>query len=161
MTTESISENSGTSLRRSIATGGFIIAITHAVIVHVIFVSIIGGNSLITLYQYIASGALGLSAFEGGIGTALIGVVIHFFVSYVITAIYFISADRVSLIGRFPIAISLIYGFLVFIVMNIIVTPLSATPTLPEPSTFEIVFALVEEIAVSGLLVGILAKRRG
>jgi hypothetical protein len=47
--------------------------------------------------------------------------------------------------------------------MNMIVTPLSATPLLPTPTTSELIVAIIVHILVAGLLLGIPApinKRR-
>ena len=73
--------------------------------------------------------------------------------------VFILSADRIPLLRRYVILGSLLYGFGVFIVMNMIVTPLSATPPLPAPTTPELVVAILDHILVFGLLLGILVRR--
>ena len=92
------------------------------VIINHWFVQCPWGIPLISVYQYIASGALGKAAFAGGIATALLGALFHFLFSIVIAGVFILSADRIPLLRRYVIPGSLLYGFGVFIVMNMIVT---------------------------------------
>ena len=65
---------SSNSLPRLSVVTGLIISIADMIIYSWLVVSILFGIPLITFFQYIASGALGESAFAGGIATAFIGV---------------------------------------------------------------------------------------
>jgi hypothetical protein len=150
--------DSRNSLLRSIVLGGmfiFIIQLIHSWIV----TTLIQKTPFILVWQYIASGALGMVAFEGGIGTALLGLFFHLIISFVIAVIFFLSADRIPLLRRYAIAGSLLYGFGVFIVMNLIVTPLSAAPPLPTPTIPWLIEAIIEHVLAIGLPLGILAQR--
>jgi hypothetical protein len=146
------------SLLRSIALGGmfiFIIQSIHSWIVP----TLIQKTPFIVVWQYIASGVLGMAAFEGGIATALLGLFLHLIISLVIAGVFILSADLFPLLRRYPIAGSLLYGFGVFIVMNIIVTPLSATPPLPAPTMPWLIEAIIEHVLAIGLPLGILVQR--
>jgi len=147
------------SLLRLSVIGGLIVGTADVIIYHWFVQSVLGGVPLITLYQYIASGALGESAFAGGIATALLGVLFHYLISIVIAGVFILSANRIPLLRRYIIPGSLLYGFGVFIVMNMIVTPLSATPPLPTPTTPQLIVMIIDHILVFGLLLGILVRR--
>jgi hypothetical protein len=147
------------SLLRSVIVGGLFIGILDAIIWHWIVVSLLDGQPLMTVYQYIASGALGMSAFEGGISTALLGVFFHLVISFVIAAVFLLAADRIPLVRRYAIPASLVYGFGVFIVMNMIVTPLSLTPEIPAPTMTDLVIAILDHMLVIGLPLGIIVWR--
>jgi len=147
------------SLLRLSLIAGLIIGFADAVIYHWFVQNVLGGVPLISLYQYIASGALGESAFAGGIATALFGVLFHYLISIVIAGVFVLSVDRIPLLRRYVMPGSLLYGFGVFIVMNMIVTPLSTTPPLPAPTTPELIVAILDHILVFGLLLGILVRR--
>ncbi len=147
------------SLIRPIALGGLIIGTADAIIYHWFVSSVLGGNPLTSVYQYIASGALGESAFAGGIATVLLGVLIHFFIALVVAGVFILSATRIFLLRRNPIVGSLLYGFGVFIVMNMIVTPLSAAPVLPAPTTPMLIVNILDHMLVIGLPLGILVQR--
>lgn len=147
------------SLLRFILMGTLIMGTLDAIIWHVIVVSLIGKQPLMSVYQYIASGAIGMSAFEGGIPTALLGLFFHYVVAFLITAVFMLAADRIPLVRRYAIPASLVYGFVVFIVMNMIVTPLSLTPELPPPTTSELIIATLDHVLIIGLPLGILVRR--
>ena len=151
--------NGRNSLLRSSVIAGLIIGTADVIIYHWFVTSVLGGIPLISVYQYIASGALGESAFAGGIATALLGVLFHFLFSIVIASVFILSADRIPLLRRYVIPGSLLFGFGVFIVMNMIVTPLSATPPLPAPTTPQLIVNILDHLLVFGLLLGILARR--
>jgi hypothetical protein len=55
------------------------------------------------LLQYIASGALGKAAFEGGIGTALIGAGFHYSIAIVMVLVYFLASRRYRVLVRYPV----------------------------------------------------------
>lgn len=144
---------------RSILLGGLIIGIVHAIIHHWIFVSLIEGNPLISVYQYLASGVLGIAAFEGGMPAALLGVFFHFLVSFVVAAVFVLSAQRIALLRRYPIPSAIVYGLGVLLVMNAIVLRLSAAPVLPPPTTPQLIELVLEHCLVIGLTLGILVQR--
>jgi hypothetical protein len=127
-TTTSTSHVNRHSLLRSVALGGMIIGVTQLIIQEWFVFSVLSNSPFITVMQYIASGVLGNAAFDGGIGTALLGVLFHFFISFVIAGVFILSADRIPLLGRYAIPGALVYGFGVFIVLNFIVIPLSKAP---------------------------------
>ena len=157
-TITSISLTNRSSLLRPIALGGMFIFISQ--LIHSWIVpSLIQKTPFIVVLQYIASGALGMAAFEGGIATALLGVLFHFIISFVIASVFILSASRNPLLRRYAIAGSLLYGFGVFIVMNMIVTPLSAAPPLPVPTIPWLIENILEHILVVGLSLGILVQR--
>ena len=138
---------------------GLIVGTADVIIYHWFVQNVLGRVPLISLYQYIASGALGEAAFTGGIATALLGALFHYLISIVIAGVFILSADRIPLLRRYLIPGALLYGFGVFIVMNMIVTPLSATPPLPAPTTSELILTIVDHILIFGLLLGILVRR--
>jgi hypothetical protein len=157
-TASSLSLATRTSLVRPIVLGGMFIFICQ--IIHQwITVTLVQGNPYILVWQYIASGILGAAAFEGGIATALLGVLFHLIIAFVIAGVFILSTNRIPLLRRHPIAGSLLYGFGVFVVMNMIVTPLSAAPPLPAPTLPWLIEAVIEHIVVVGLPLGILVQR--
>jgi hypothetical protein len=147
------------SLLRLSVIAGLIIGAADEIIYHWFVTNVLGGVPLISVYQYIASGALGNAAFAGGIATALLGVLFHYLISIVIAGVFILSANRIPLLRRYLIPGSLLYGFGVFIVMNMIVTPLSATPPLPTPTMSQLIVMILDHILIFGLLLGILVQR--
>src|SRR6266487_876231 len=131
------------SLLRLSVIAGLIIGFADEIIYHWFVTNVLGGLPLISVYQYIASGALGNAAFAGGIATALLGVLFHYLISIVIAGVFILSANRIPLLRRYLIPGSLLYGFGVFVVMNMIVLPLSAAPPLPPPTMPQLIVMIL------------------
>jgi hypothetical protein len=85
------------------------------------------------LLQYIASGALGKAAFEGGIGTALIGAGFHYSIAIVMVLVYFLASRRYRMLVQYPVRYGLPYGLLLWGVMTYVVVPLSQAQTSAKP----------------------------
>src|SRR4029079_17995499 len=86
------------------------------------------GMAPVRLLQTVASGALGKSAFAGGTGTAMLGLALHFALSYLWAGLFLIAASRAPRLLRHPLASGIAFGVLVFFSMRLIVLPLSAFP---------------------------------
>ena len=149
---------SRSSLLRSVVLGGMFIFISQT-IHQWITITLIQKTPFVLIWQYIASGALGESAFTGGVATALLGVLFHLIISLVIATVFILSADRIPLLRRYVIPASLLYGFGVFIVMNMIVTPLSAAPPIPAPALPWLIEGIVEHTLLAGLSLGLIVQR--
>jgi uncharacterized membrane protein len=158
ITSTSKSFDTRSSLLWTIVLGGTFIFI--AQIIHQgIVVTLIQKTPFILIWQYIASGLLGDAAFAGDMATALLGLFFHLIISFVIAAVFILAADRIPLLRRHVIVGSLLYGFGVFTVMNMIVTPLSAAPSLPAPPLPWLIEAILEHILIVGLALGIIVQR--
>ena len=151
--------NNRNSLLRSIVLGGLIIGTLHLVIENFLVFSLLYKTPFMTVLQYIASGALGDAAFVGGLATALLGVIIHYLISFVIAGVFILSAARIPLLRRNVIVGSLLFGFAAFVVMNFIVIPLSATPVLPPPTLFQLIETIIDHVLTIGLPLGIIVRR--
>ena len=84
------------------------------------------GLNPIQVLQYIASGLLGKSSFEGGLATAGLGTILHFFIAFVVAAVYVVASRRIAALKRQAVIFGLLYGAAVYFFMNYLVLPLSA-----------------------------------
>lgn len=93
----------------------------------IIFFGMRSGATPGRIFQGIASGVLGRTAsLQGGASTALLGVLLHFFIAFcVVTTFYLVSRGAPVLI-RHAIVSGILYGLAVYVVMNYVVIPLSA-----------------------------------
>ncbi len=82
--------------------------------------------------QSIASGLLGRAAFGGGLATAALGTLLHFFIALVIVAVFFAASRRIPALLRRPVLSGIGYGVLAYLVMSLVVVPLSAAATGPR-----------------------------
>ena len=87
------------------------------------------GVQPIRIFQSIASGLLGRAAFSGGTASAALGIALHFFIAFLIVAVFFLASRRLPALVRAPILSGLIYGIGAYIVMQYLVIPLSAAGT--------------------------------
>ena len=151
--------NNRNSLLRLSVIGGLILGLLHLIIQSWFVFSILEKNPFISVLQYVASGAMGNAAFTGGIATALLGLVLDFIMTTIMAFVFILSADRIHLLRRYVIPGSLLYGFGVFIVMNLIVLPLSAAPELPAPPMWLFIEIILEHVLLVGLPLGLLVRR--
>jgi hypothetical protein len=114
---------------RAVVTGGVaagILDITAAFVVYGL-----RGASPVRILQSIASGLLGASAFQGGAGTAGLGLALHFFIACVAAGVYSVASLRIPRLARSPLVFGPLYGVAVWLFMNFVVLPLSAIPKRP------------------------------
>ena len=97
----------------------------------------------------IASGALGSSAFQGGVATAAFGLVAHFVVAFGAAAVFVIARQRLAILRKSPWVIGPLYGIVVWLVMNYGVIPMSAIGRFP--ASFSTTTALVILLHIVGV----------
>jgi len=78
------------------------------------------------LLQGIASGLLGARALQGGWAAAGLGLALHFLIAFTAAAVYYAVSRKLRMLRERPILSGLLYGFAVFLFMNMVVLPLSA-----------------------------------
>jgi uncharacterized membrane protein YagU involved in acid resistance len=100
----------------------------------------------------IASGLLGAQAFHGGAAVWVLGVCLHFLIMFVIAAIYCLAARKWDFLKDHFVICGAFYGMGVFLVMELIVLPLSAVPFPVGPFT---VAALIQGLLVHMILIGL------
>jgi hypothetical protein len=87
-------------------------------------------STLMRLWQGVASTVLGPSAFDGGIATTLVGLLMHFGVAFAWSAVFLMLFNRSPTIRRVlgsrygALKVAAVYGPCVWIVMSLAVIPL-------------------------------------
>src|SRR5690242_11500784 len=109
------------SLLRLSVIGGIISSFLHLLIQQGIVFGLILKTPMISQLQFVASGIMGDAAFTGGLTTALLGLVLDFIMITIMAGVFIFSVDRIPLLRRNVILGSILYGFGIFIVMNLIV----------------------------------------
>jgi len=77
----------------------------------------------------IAGGLLGPSAAQGGAGTYALGIALHFFIACSAAAVYYTASRNLEFLKEHALVCGLFYGIAVYLVMTLIVLPLSALHT--------------------------------
>jgi hypothetical protein len=83
------------------------------------------GASPGVVFQSIAAGALGRSAYAGGAATVALGIFFHTLISLVAAGLYVFATDRLPVLLRRPVSMGLLYGVACYLVMTFGVIPLS------------------------------------
>lgn len=151
------STNSMYSLARAIAIGGAVVGALDA-IDGVVFFALTAGMNPLQVLQYIASGALGTSAFAGGLATVALGTLIHFALAYGFTTTFVVAWSRVDAIRKHGTVVGLAWGVGVWAFMNLLVLPLSHVP--PSPFTvLSVVHGIIGHAFFVGLAAAVVAGR--
>jgi hypothetical protein len=109
----------------------------------------------------IAAGLLGPSAFEGGVGTYVLGVCLHFFIAGTATGVYYSASRRLSFLTEHPVVCGLFYGMAVELVMSYVVLPLSALHSRGPYELHDVSQGLLVHMVVVGLPISFSVRRFG
>ena len=116
------------------------------------------GKNPIVLLKYIASAVLGKEAFTGGYPMVVTGLLFHFLIAFAWTIFFFLLYPRIPLLAKNKIITGLLYGVFIWLVMNLVVVPLTKIP----PSSFNAVKAIIGMLILMiavGLPISLLARR--
>ena len=109
--------------------------------------------------QSVASGLLGPKSFQGGIKTAILGGVCHFAIAFSWAAIYYVASRRLGVMTQSPVISGLLYGELVWLVMNLVVLPLSAIHRWPVWNKASIITGPIGHLFLVGLPIALAVRR--
>jgi uncharacterized membrane protein YagU involved in acid resistance len=87
--------------------------------------------------QTIAAGLLGLNSYNGGMRTAVLGVVLHFIIALGAASVYYAASRRLRALVDHAIVCGAVYGALVYFFMHLVVLPLSALPHRHTPLIYQ------------------------
>jgi hypothetical protein len=141
---------------RAVLWAGFacgVLDITAALVVYGFF-----GLKPMRLLQGIASGLLGPKAFDGGLATALLGLLCHFVIAFGAAAVYFAASRAMPFLLRNAVVSGALYGVAVYFFMSRIVVPLSAAAKRPFSLKLMII-GIVIHIFCVGLPISLSVRR--
>lgn len=107
----------------------------------------------------IAGGLLGRAAFHGGTGTYILGVVLHFFIAFSVTAIFYGASRRLTFLIDHWFVCGLFFGMAVELVMSYVVLPLSALHSRGPYKLYDVILGLVVHMIVIGLPVAFTVRK--
>ena len=105
-----------------------------------------GGRDPMIVLRFIASGALGPNAMGGSWGTNLLGLLFHFIIAFSWTILFFLVYPKLPKINW--IASGLTYGVVVWLLMNLVVLPMSKITQRPFDLNQAIVGAIILMLAI-------------
>jgi len=107
----------------------------------------------------IAGGLLGPTALHGGAGTYVLGVLLHFFIACSAAAVYYAVSRVLGFMTEHPLVCGLFYGIAIFLVMNLVVLPLSALHAKGPYRLAGLIQGLLVHMILIGLPIALSVKR--
>jgi len=107
----------------------------------------------------IAGGLLGRGAFNGGAGTYILGVALHFFIACSAAAVYYGASLKLGFLKEYPLVCGLFFGAAVEDFMRFVVLPLSALHSRGPYKLNDLVLGLVVHMVVVGLPISYSVRR--
>ena len=107
--------------------------------------------------QGIAAGLLGANSYDGGLVTAGLGLVFHFFVAFVVVSVIYLASRKIEFLTIHPVVSGVLYGIGVYIVMYWFVLP-TAFPTFRHRLWNELL-AVTIHISLIGLPCALIVRR--
>ena len=144
---------------RAIAVAGTVAGVLDLAYIVVFYAIRFPEVGAIRLLQGIAAGLIGRDAARsGGAATAALGGAIHFAIALTVAAVFYALSRRFKLLTQRPIICGAGYGVAVWLVMNLVVLPLTATPpkSFPPPLWLPV---LIAHVVCVGIPIAIVVRR--
>ena len=106
-----------------------VLDILAAILVYAVILNIATAKSVL---QSIASGIHGKEAYNGGWSTAILGLAIHFMIALIFAAIFVLLYPNLKKLIPNAVVLGILYGCLVWLIMNCLVVPFSAIGRWPK-----------------------------
>jgi hypothetical protein len=107
----------------------------------------------------IAAGLLGRQALHGGVGTYVLGILLHFFIASSAAAVFYVASRRLGFMIEHPLVCGLSFGAAVELVMNLIVLPLSALHARGPYKLRDLILGLLVHMVLVGLPISFSIRR--
>jgi hypothetical protein len=125
---------------RRLGLAGAVVALLDGSFVVVVYVLLQHRTTASRIFQGVASALLGASAFDGGMQTAAVGVALHTCVAFAWTIVWTVLYSRTPALRRFVstnagvIVAGVVYGIVVWLLMNDVVVPFTHAKVAPASS---------------------------
>jgi uncharacterized membrane protein YagU involved in acid resistance len=120
--------------------------------------ALINGASPFLVLRSIASGLFGLQAYAAGNWVVVVGLLLQLAMSVLIAGIFSLATLRQAWLLSRAVLAGVAYGAIVFVVMNIVVVPLSSFAPRPTHITLTWLVANIAAMLVFGLLVALIVR---
>jgi uncharacterized membrane protein YagU involved in acid resistance len=124
------------------------------------FFGIRNGVTPTRVLQSVAGGLLGRASFSGGLKTALLGLLLHFLIAFILATVYYVAVSILPLLIRHAVSAGLIYGVIVYFVMTYVVVPHSAVGPRSAPIPWGVFLnGIIGHALLVGLPIALIARR--
>lgn len=111
------------------------------------------------ILQSVAAGLLGKASFEGGAGTAALGLALHYFIAISMSVVYYLVAQRWARLWQRPFLFGALYGLMLYALMNYVVVPLSAAGGGGSKDPLWVTLSIVVHMVLIGVPIAVFARR--
>ena len=112
----------------------------------------------VRIFEYIASGVFGMKAFSGGAAMPVMGLVFHYFIAAAWTSLFFTVYPRIPWLAKNKVVSGLLYGVFIWLMMNLVILPLTNVPHFPISFTGAAIGMLILMLVV-GLPISLSAHK--
>ena len=88
-----------------------------------------------------------------------LGVVLHFFIAFLFTAVFYVTNRRLAFMIQHPLVCGLVFGAAVELIMNLVVLPLSALHARGPYELHDLIQGLLVHMVVVGLPISFSVRR--
>jgi hypothetical protein len=120
----------------------------------------LGNMDFNMVWKYVASGLFGIRAFSGGNEMVAYGLLFHFSIAFFWTVVYFLFLKNSSFLKKNVIAGGLLFGILLWAVMNLVVLPFTHVPPSPPLTIERIMPGLLIIMLCVGLPIALIIQKR-
>jgi hypothetical protein len=120
--------------------------------------AVLNGKDCVGVLQSVGSGVLGAAAFQGGVGTALFGLLCHFVLALGASAVFGLAFARSPWLQRQFWLAAVGFGVGVYVVMHGVVVPLSAVPFKFSHTPEAVLQGLAVHIGLVGLPIALCVR---
>ncbi|MGC1105984.1 MAG: hypothetical protein WA876_05560 [Candidatus Acidiferrales bacterium] len=87
------------------------------------------------IFQYIASGLIDGRSFTMGAASVALGVAIHYAIAMTWTVVFYVASRKMMILTRRAAICGIVYGGVVYVIMNFVVLPLTRVPHSAKAAT--------------------------
>ena len=87
------------------------------------------------VFQYIASGLIDGRSFTMGSESVALGIAVHYAIAMTWTVIFYLFSRKLIVLTRHAIISGIVYGGVVYVIMNFVVLPLTRVPHAAKAAT--------------------------
>ncbi|HEX6183509.1 MAG TPA: hypothetical protein VFZ44_06330 [Pyrinomonadaceae bacterium] len=147
----------GSRATRAILWGGLLAGVGDIMFAFV--VSGLRGVGPVRVLHSVAGGLLGTAARDGGLATAALGALLHFFIAFAWAAVYWLASRELKVLVQHPVVCGLLYGAAVYAFMYFVALPLSAIYFKPSYALSAVLLNAAGHMLLVGLPIALAARR--
>jgi hypothetical protein len=143
---------------KTILVSGFVVGVMDGVAA-TIFSFVFRGQGPGWLFRYVASGAFGKEAFSAGPQMVVWGLLFHFSIATAWTGLFFLAWPHLTFLSAQRVASGAAYGLLVWLVMNLVILPMSQVGAGPIRFTVPTGIMILIHVFIIGVPISLMAQR--